>query len=160
MTRACVAFQAPGGGGLGVWPGSHLRLNNLARTTAERVEINARGGADAGYYWPECRAELDAVAAEPPVECHGPAGTLVLYHTALAHMVMPNSTPTIRQGVLGSFGLTAEALPEAERLRHVTSGDLFVDWAPAVRAIPCPLAAPRPLALPPPNLQLPPAPRL
>ena len=59
----------------------------------------------------------------------------MFYHTALAHMASQNHSPNIRQAVLCGFSLTPAVLPTpTDRLEHVRRNDLWLDWAPEVRA--------------------------
>ena len=63
------------------------------------------------------------------------AGTIVFYHTALAHMASQNHSSNIRQAVLCGFSLTPAVLPApTDRLEHVRRNDLWLDWAAEVRA--------------------------
>ena len=71
-----------------------------------------------------------------PVDCWGEAGTVVFYHSRLAHLASQNYSDNIRQAVLLRFGLTAAALPDDECLEHARTGEIWRDWGSAVRETP------------------------
>ena len=68
------------------------------------------------------------MADTAPVECTGPAGTVVLWHVMALHAAGINRTPgTIRKSVIYDFKLTApamEALQEARTARVAAGGGL------------------------------------
>ena len=80
----------------------------------------------------------DAKAASEPVECSGPAGTVVLWHKMTMHDVAQNTTPDhIRQAAIYTFHKTREALPD-EELRRRESGvvvDPWADWSAEVQEV-------------------------
>ena len=71
-----------------------------------------------------------------PVDCWGPAGTVVFYHSRLMHERGPNYSDNIRQAVLMRFAKTAESLPEEECIEHARTGEIWRDWSVVVRETP------------------------
>ena len=70
-----------------------------------------------------------------PVDCHGPAGTVVLWHTKSLHIAGQNcSTDVLRQATIYGYLKTLEALPDALVVDN-TDGDIWRDWSDEVRQI-------------------------
>jgi hypothetical protein len=85
-----------------------------------------------GYNDPEI---LRIKADTEPVDCYGPAGTVVLWHTKILHMAGQNqSNDMIRQATIYGYLKTPEALPD-ELVADNTDGDIWRDWSDEVRQI-------------------------
>jgi hypothetical protein len=81
---------------------------------------------------------MTRVKQAEPVEVAGPAGTVVLWHGVLAHVVGTNARPdVIRQATIYEFHKTLDALPDAELLRRLErdapAPGLWDDWSHATR---------------------------
>ncbi len=133
---AYVDDLPPASGGFTVWPGSHVPIwegqwaafKDGEKHTDKHLE-NRRAG---GYTDP---AILRAKAEIDPVDTHGPAGTVVLWHTKILHMAGQNrSADIIRQATIYGYMKTPEALPD-ERAADNAGGDIWRDWSDGVRAI-------------------------
>jgi hypothetical protein len=72
---------APHGGGTVVWPGSHRKIEALARSDPERYE----------FMWVLGR-ELDRAALDAPVELTPRAGDVLFYHYLCAHSGSMNTS--------------------------------------------------------------------
>lgn len=125
----------PASGGFTVWPGSHIPIwreqwaafKDGEKHTDKHLE-NRRAG---GYTDP---AILRAKAEIEPVDTHGPAGTVVLWHTKILHMAGQNkSNDIIRQATIYGYMKTPEAVPDALAADN-TDGDIWRDWSEEVRA--------------------------
>jgi hypothetical protein len=127
----------PGSGAFGVWPGSHLRVNNLLRRgtdAAMRPPRNDLLGTRPGGYGPDMLPQLEQVLADTHVvDCWGHAGTVVLFHARIVHAPTHNYGVKIRQACITGFGKTVASLSDGERLAHVEHGDMWRDWSVAVR---------------------------
>lgn len=83
---------------------------------------------------------FDRVKQVEPVEVHGPAGTVVLWHVILAHIAGTNSrSDVIRQATIYDFHKTQASLPDEELLRrldyrHAPPG-LWDDWSTEVQRV-------------------------
>ena len=125
----------PNCGGFTVWPGSHSRIwpeqwkafQEGERHTDKHLEVRKAGG----YADPvigEIKADTE------PFDCHGPAGTVVLWHTKILHIAGQNaSNDVIRQATIYGFKKTPEAVPDPLVMDN-TDGDIWRDWSDAVRA--------------------------
>jgi len=72
----------PGCGGFTLYPRSHSRLYELAR------ELRAEGVDDADVIKSRVAALTKAIETDTePIDCHGPAGTVVFWHRCTAHKV-------------------------------------------------------------------------
>ncbi len=105
---------APSGGGLHVWPGSHLPMMEQQRTHHGR-RIHSEG--------------LDQLLSRykrnaSPLEIHGPAGTLILWHQRLVHGAGLNATTRVRQAMFCDFGRNTLANFQDEPLE----GDPWKYW--------------------------------
>ena len=126
----------PNSGGFTVWPGSHTRIwkeqweafQSGEKHTDKHLAVRRAGGYD------------DPVIAEikddtQPFDCHGPAGTVVLWHTKILHIAGQNvSSDIIRQATIYGFLKTPEALPDSLVVDN-TNGDIWRDWSDEVRTI-------------------------
>ena len=123
-------------GGFTVWPGSHARIwedqwaafKDGEKHTDKHLEVRRAGG----YSDPVIgRIKEDT----QPVDCHGPAGTVVLWHTKILHMAGQNcSEDVIRQATIYGFLKTPEALPD-ELVVDNSGGDIWRDWSDKVRGV-------------------------
>jgi hypothetical protein len=126
-------------GGFTVWPGSHARIwpeqwkafKEGEKHTDKHLEKRKAGG-----YKDPVIGQIKADTQ--PVDCYGPAGTVVLWHTKILHIAGQNlSDDVIRQATIYGFLKTPEALPDA-LVADNTDGDIWRDWSDEVRAInPC-----------------------
>ena len=126
----------PRSGGFTVWPGSHTRIwqeqwqafFDGEKHTDKHLEVRRAGG----YTDPE----INAIRADTqPVDCHGPAGTVVLWHTKILHMAGHNqSTDVLRQATIYGYLKTPEAVPD-DRVVDEGNLDIWRDWSDEVRAI-------------------------
>ena len=126
----------PNSGGFTVWPGSHTRIwkeqwdafQSGEKHTDKHLAVRHAGGYD------------DPVIAEikddtQPFDCHGPAGTVVLWHTKILHIAGQNvSSDIIRQATIYGFLKTPAALPDSLVVDN-TNGDIWRDWSDEVRTI-------------------------
>ena len=112
-------------GGLHLWPGSHRRIWD-AWVGPNPTEPRDGYGA----------AVIRNIKADTsPVDTHGPAGSVVLWHSIMLHMAGRNTTSdVIRQATLYAFAKTPESVPD-ELVRESPSGDIWDDWSDEVRAV-------------------------
>lgn len=88
----------PNSGGFTVYPRSHARLYELAQN------LRAQGLEDPDEVKRKVAALTKAIEADTePVDCHGPAGTVVFWHRCTAHKVAKNYSDGIRQAVIYDF---------------------------------------------------------
>jgi len=125
----------PDSGGFTVWPGSHSRIwpeqwkafKEGEKHTDKHLPIRKAGG-----YKDPVIGEIKADTK--PVDCHGPAGTVVLWHTKILHIAGQNcSADIIRQATIYGYLKTPAALPDALVVDN-TDGDIWRDWSDEVRA--------------------------
>lgn len=131
----------PASGGFTVWPGSHIRIweeqwkafLKTGETHAGRRErVRTAGGYEA---LPEPIFE-QVKADTRPVDTHGPAGTIVLWHTKILHMPGQNtSQDVIRQATIYGYIKTQASLSDAMAMDN-TIGDIWRDWSDEVRSVP------------------------
>lgn len=124
----------PGCGGFTVWPRSHTRIweeqwqafkEGEKHTDKHLTERKAGGYTDPVIS--RIKADTD------PVDCHGPAGTVVLWHTKIFHVVGHNaSRDVIRQATIYGFLKTAASVPD-ELAMDNAGGDIWRDWSEAVQ---------------------------
>ena len=70
------------------------------------------------------------------MDTHGPAGSVVLWHSIMLHMAGRNTvSDVIRQATLYAFAKTPESVPD-ELVRESPSGDIWRDWSDEVRSVP------------------------
>ena len=130
----------PASGGFTVWPGSHTRIwekqwkafhEHGTTHTGEREEMREAGGYE---YRPDPLFE-QIKADTQPFETHGPAGTLVLWHTKILHIPGQNqSSDVIRQATIYGYLKTLESLSDALAMDDDGAG-IWRDWSDEVRAI-------------------------
>ena len=87
-------------------------------------------------------AAMDALRQQQPVEISGSAGTVVLWHGCIAHVVGQNSkSDVIRMASIHDFHKTPQSLPDAvlrERASRVlgdTIPGIWVDWSAEVQTV-------------------------
>jgi ectoine hydroxylase-related dioxygenase (phytanoyl-CoA dioxygenase family) len=123
----------PNCGGFTVWPGSHTRIwpeQWKAFQAGEKHTDNHLAVRQAGGYTDPVIGQIKADTQ--PVDCHGPAGTVVLWHTKILHIPGQNcSDDIIRQATIYGFHKTLEALPDALVVDN-TDGDIWRDWSDEV----------------------------
>jgi len=130
----------PASGGFTVWPGSHTRIweqqwkafhEHGTTHTGQREQMRMAGGYDA---LPDPLFE-QIKADTQPFETHGPAGTLVLWHTKILHIPGQNqSSDVIRQATIYGYLKTLESLSDALAMDDDGRG-IWRDWSDEVRAI-------------------------
>ncbi len=125
----------PGGGGLTLWPGSHQRIwdfwESAHRDTPPPAKPKGIPDWD-GYTAPPL---LDIKSNTEPVESHGPARSVVLWHANLMHMAGQNTLPdVIRQATIYAFAKTPESVSD-EIVKRDPSGDLWRNWSDEMRSI-------------------------
>ncbi len=135
QVSAYIDDLPPNCGGFTVWPGSHTRIwedqwkafIEGEKHTDKHLPVRKAGG----YADPV----IGCIKADTqPVDCHGPAGTVVLWHTKILHMAGQNaSDDIIRQATIYGYLKTPDAVPDALAADH-TNGDIWRDWSAAVRA--------------------------
>ncbi|MCY4112319.1 MAG: phytanoyl-CoA dioxygenase family protein [Chloroflexi bacterium] len=117
-----------GAGGLHLWPGSHARVWEAYR----ELKQSGSGENYDGYNHP---VVADIKADTEPVDTHGPAGSVVLWHSIMLHMAGVNtSSDIIRQATLYAFAKTPESMPD-ESVENETLDDIWKDWSDEVRAV-------------------------
>ena len=132
---AYISDVPPNSGGFMIWPGSHSRIwpeqwkafKEGEKHTDKHLTVRKAGG----YTDPV----IGAIKADTePFDCHGPAGTVVLWHTKILHIAGQNaSNDVIRQATIYGFKKTPESVPDALVVDN-TDGDIWRDWSDAVRA--------------------------
>lgn len=132
---SCVGYidhVPPGGGGFGVWPGTHRSCWNKIDHWEERrrhdpdaVPIDA----------PALVHEWESIVSSVhPVDCAGKAGDVVFYHSRLGHHAGQNYSASIRLAVLTEFALTPQALPDSQlRSAACMREDIWYGWSGRVR---------------------------
>ena len=84
-------------------------------------------------------AEMDALRQQGPVELSGPAGTVVLWHGSIAHIVGQNHSDGIRVASICDFHKTPASLPDQVLRQRIESKvgepypDIWADWSSSVR---------------------------
>ena len=136
QVTAYIDDLPPDSGGFTVWPGSHVRvwreqwqafLEGEKHTDDHLTERKA-----GGYDDPVIRRTK---ADTQPVDCHGPAGTAVLWHTKILHIAGQNtSADVIRQATIYGFQKTPESLPDP-LVTDETNVDIWRDWSDEVRGM-------------------------
>lgn len=124
----------PNSGGFTVWPGSHTRVWEAQwqaflegeKHTDKHLPVRISGG-----YTDPVIGQIKTDTQ--PVDCHGPAGTVVLWHTKILHIPGQNiSQDIIRQATIYGYLKTPTALPD-ELVIDNTDGDIWRDWSDEVR---------------------------
>ena len=132
---AYIADVPPNCGGFTVWPRSHSRIwreqwkafKAGEKHTDKHLAVRVAGG----YTDPVIR---QIKADTQPFDCHGPAGTVILWHTKILHIAGQNaSSDVIRQATIYGFKKTPESLPDPLVVDD-TDGDIWRDWSDEVRA--------------------------
>jgi hypothetical protein len=130
----------PGAGGTLLWPGSHKRIWDTYQSIYRGdtlIDINCLSLRNTkhrpdGYVAPPVP---DIKADTDPVDTHGPAGSVVLWHSIMLHMAGTNtSSDVIRQATLYAFAKTPESVPDARAMADPT-WDIWDDWSEEVRAV-------------------------
>ena len=105
MATGLLGDTPPGCGGFTVFPRSHRRLHQLASECRDKGinPVSAEGTARRDALVEEIAADTE------PVDCFGPAGTVVLWHRATMHKVATNYSQAIRFGCIYDF-LSSEQL--------------------------------------------------
>lgn len=120
----------PNCGGFTVWPGSHERIWTeqwKAFKAGEKHTDKHLPVRKAGGYTDPVIGEIKADTE--PVDCHGPAGTVILWHTKILHVAGQNaSDDVIRQATIYGFLKTAESVPD-DLVMDNGQGDIWRDWA-------------------------------
>ena len=84
------------------------------------------------------------IKSSPPLEVSGRAGTIILWHGLLAHVVGCNASADIlRTATIFEFHKTVESLPDTElKRREAGLGELplWGDWSEAVQRAPTDVA--------------------
>jgi ectoine hydroxylase-related dioxygenase (phytanoyl-CoA dioxygenase family) len=123
-----------------VWPGSHRKCHAFLTTSksgqrngysaSADKKKNLSGGPDSRPTWAAGMQEAWTWCQDNivPVDCWGKAGTVVFYHSRLAHHASSNYSDNIRQAVLIRFAKTRQSLPDAEVLEHARTNDI---WYPS-----------------------------
>lgn len=135
QVSAYIDDLPPNCGGFTVWPGSHTRI------WQEQWKAFKQGEKHMDKHLPVRKAGgyADPVigrikADTQPVDCHGPAGTVVLWHTKILHMPGQNlSNDILRQATIYGYLKTQAALSD-DLAADNTDGDIWRDWSEAVRA--------------------------
>ena len=131
---AYISDVPPNSGGFTVWPGSHARIwpeqwkafKEGEKHTDKHLAVRKAGG-----YTDPVIGEIKANTQ--PFDCHGPTGTVVLWHTKILHIAGENaSNDVIRQATIYGFKKTPESVPDALVVDN-TDGDIWRDWSDEVR---------------------------
>ncbi len=136
QVTAYIDDLPPDSGGFTVWPGSHSRIWHdqwQAFLEGEKhTDDHLAERKSGGYNDPVIqRIKRDT----QPVDCHGPAGTVVLWHTKILHIAGQNtSADIIRQATIYGFQKTPKSLPDP-LVTDKTNVDIWRDWSDEVRAI-------------------------
>ena len=121
-------------GGFTVWPGSHTRVwkeqweafLDGEKHTDKHLEVRRAGG-----YTDPVIGQIKADTE--PVDCHGPAGTVVLWHTKILHMAGQNqAADIIRQATIYGYLKTPAAIPDPLVVDE-TNLDIWRDWSDELR---------------------------
>jgi len=129
-----------GAGGTHVWPGSHQRIWDTWQSIYRGdtlIDINCLSLRRAKHRPDEYVAPpVPAIKADTePVDFHGPAGSVLLWHTIGLHMAGVNtSSDVIRQATLYAFHKTPESISDERAMANPT-WDLWDDWSDEVRAV-------------------------
>ena len=126
--RATCYFDdcPPGCGGFTVWPRSHKLIWNHTRKCMRDCEA---------YHPYQAEVLQEMKARTEPVETHGPAGTVVLWHQKTVHIAGHNrSTDVIRQAMIHNFIKTPAAVPDELLTGFGDDMDIWRDWSAELRA--------------------------
>ena len=121
------------GGAFKVWPGSHRLLFKTFQLRYDQPRIpyyDHRPTFKGIVHTPEYSRVIEELnQTVSPVECHGNAGDVVLWHHRLAHMAGHNHSTVIRQAVLADFW---KLDLDQYRTRPVHE-DMWQDWSANVQ---------------------------
>ena len=129
-----------GGGGTLIWPGSHTRVWDTWQSIYRGdtlIDINCLSLRHTKHRPDEFTAPPvpDIKADTEPVDFHGPAGSVLLWHTIGLHMAGVNTSPdVIRQATLYAFNKTPESISDERAMANPT-WDIWDDWSDEVRAV-------------------------
>lgn len=120
------------GGAFKVWPGSHQRLYQTFKLRYDQPRIPYYDHLPTFkgiLHTKEYLAGIEALDAEPAIECWGKAGDIVFWHHRTAHMAGHNHSPVIRQAVLADFWK-----PDLDEYRSRSPDeDMWQEWSGAVQ---------------------------
>ena len=127
----------PASGGFTVWPGSHTRCweahwkdFHAGETHVSRRDKVRKAGGYEFLTDPICEA---VKGDTEPVDTYGPAGTVVLWHTKILHIIGQNtSNDVIRQATIYGYQKTVGSLSD-ELAMTDAGGDVWRDWSDEVR---------------------------
>ena len=135
QVAAYIDDVPPNSGGFTVWPGSHTRVWEeqwRAFQAGEKHTDTHLAVRKAGGYTDPVIGRIKADTQ--PFDCHGPAGTVVLWHTKILHIAGQNSSDdVIRQATIYGFLKTTAAVSDALAVDN-TDGDIWRDWSDEVRS--------------------------
>ena len=140
LFAAYIDDVPPGCGGFTVWPGSHTRIwtdqwkafHAGELHTDRREKVRAAGGYE---FLPDPLTE-QIKSDTKTVDCHGPAGTVVLWHHKILHVPGQNaSNDILRQATIYGYVNTVASLPDALAMDD-GNGGIWRDWSEQVRATP------------------------
>ena len=102
----------------------HTRLYTLAQ------QLRAEGVEDAAEIRRRVAAVTKAIEKDTePIDCHGPAGTVVFWHRCTAHKVAKNYTHSIRQAVIYDFCSSRTAVPHDQQPQSSGRPEAATMWA-------------------------------
>ena len=132
---AYISDVPPNCGGFTVWPRSHSRIWReqwKAFKTGEKHTDKHLAVRVAGGYTDPVIGQIKEDTQ--PFDCHGPTGTVILWHTKILHIAGQNaSNDVIRQATIYGFKKTPESLPDPLVVDN-TDSDIWRDWSDEVRA--------------------------
>ncbi len=124
----------PNSGAFTVWPGSHTRIWKeqwKAFQAGEKHTDTHLAVRNAGGYTDPVIGRIKADTQ--PIDCHGPAGTVVLWHTKILHIAGQNSSDdVIRQATIYGYLKTTAAVSDALAVDN-KGGDIWRDWSDELR---------------------------
>jgi ectoine hydroxylase-related dioxygenase (phytanoyl-CoA dioxygenase family) len=129
-----------GCGGTHIWPGSHQRIWDTWQSIYRGdtlIDINCLSLRNTKHRPDEYVAPPvpDIKADTEPLDFHGPAGSVLLWHTIGLHMAGVNtSSDVIRQATLYGFNKTPESISDERAMANPT-WDIWDDWSEEVRAV-------------------------
>ena len=104
---AALEYIEPQGGGFRVWPGSHKRFYPTFALQYDQPRIPSYDHLPSvsGIYHPQALLDASKRVVEEiePVDCYGPAGSVVFWHHRGGHGSGPNYTNRIRTAVLADY---------------------------------------------------------
>ena len=136
QVSAYIDDVPPNCGGFTVWPGSHVRIweeqwkafQDGEKHTDKHLAVRKAGG-----YTDPVIGEIKSDTE--PVDCHGPTGSVVLWHTKILHVPGQNAShDVLRQSVIYGYLKTEASLPDSLVIDN-TNEDIWRDWSPELRGI-------------------------